>query len=133
MKVLSQIVLFASIMVFSNQIIGQATINSPIKNVSAHDAQSALKDKDIIILDIRTAGEFKASHIKGAINIDFYNPKFAENIKKLDRNQKYFVYCRSGNRTGQSMRLFTSLGFKKIVHLYRGINDWNASGYSMVK
>jgi phage shock protein E len=131
MKVLTQIILFASAMIFSNQIIGQTSSTSPIQNVSAVEAQKILQDKDIVILDIRTPREYDASHIKGAININFYDRSFADNLKKLDRNKKYFVYCRSGNRTGQSMRLFSSLGFKDVVHLYRGIIDWNANGYPM--
>lgn len=131
MKALTQIIFFVSVMIFSNQIIGQASTTSPIQNVSATEAQKVLKEKDIVVLDIRTPREYNASHIKGAININFYDPSFADNLKKLDRNKKYFVYCRSGNRTGQSMRLFTSLGFKNIVHMYRGINEWNANGYPL--
>ena len=134
MKLLSQILIVATITFFSTQTFGQAAINtSAIKNVSAHQAQEVINMKDIVILDIRTPGEYNTSRIEGAININFYDTSFAENLKNLDKNKTYFVYCRSGNRTGQSMRLFSSLGFKDIYHLQRGIVDWTASGYKMTK
>jgi rhodanese-related sulfurtransferase len=134
MKLLSQLLFIASITFFNSQAFGQASYNTgAIKNVSAHQAQEILKIDDIIILDIRTPGEYNNSRINGAININFYDTSFAENLQKLDKNKTYFVYCRSGNRTGQSMRLFSSLGFKDIYHLNRGIVDWTGSGYKMIK
>jgi phage shock protein E len=32
------------------------------------------KDKKLVVLDVRTADEFKDGHIKGAINIDIKQP-----------------------------------------------------------
>jgi len=116
-----------------NQIQAQMAFNPPVKNISAHQAQDILKNGEIVILDIRTPMEFNASRIEGAINIDFYERSFAQNLNKLDKNKTYFVYCRSGNRTGQSMPLFEKLGFKNIIHLQRGIVDWTGSGYTMKK
>lgn len=134
MKSLVKIFSIAAIMILGNQLGAQATFaNAPIKNVSADEAQQVIKQKDIVILDIRTPQEYNASRIKGAININFYDRNFANNLNKLDKNKTYFVYCRSGNRTGQSMRLFDQLGFKKIYHLQRGIVDWTRSGYIMTK
>ena len=134
MKVLTQILFFASLFVISGQVLAQATIDEAVvKNISAHEAQKVLQKEGIILLDIRTPQEFNASKIEGAINIDFYNRAFAENLNKLDKKETYFVYCRSGNRTGQSMRIFKSLGFTDIYHLHRGIVDWKGSGYTMTR
>lgn len=134
MKRIFLLAIFATIMIGPKEIMSQMAFNNnPVKNVSADEAQLILKNKDIVILDIRTPMEYKTSRIEGAINIDFYQASFINNLKKLDKNKSYFVYCRSGNRTGQSMRVFTSLGFKDIVHLQRGIVDWTASGYKMIK
>jgi rhodanese-related sulfurtransferase len=133
MKKLLSIAFLSILTLGSIQIKAQMAETSPIQNVSAHEAKEILKNGDYVLLDIRTPGEFQASRIEGAINIDFYNRGFIDNLNKLDKEQAYFVYCRSGNRTGQSMRVFQALGFKNIVHLQRGIVDWTASGYSMVR
>jgi rhodanese-related sulfurtransferase len=134
MKRIFLFAILAMIMIGPKQIMGQMAFNSsPVKNVSADEAQLILKNKDIVILDIRTPMEYNTSRIEGAINIDFYESSFINNLNNLDKNKRYFVYCRSGNRTGQSMRIFTSLGFKDIVHLQRGIVEWTANGYEMIK
>jgi len=134
MKKLLSLIPVLILMFFSiNQIGAQMSNTSPIKNVEAHEAKKVVDSGKYFILDIRTPGEFNQSHIEGAINIDFYKKSFMDNLSELDRDKAYFLYCRSGNRTGQSLRLFKSLGFKNIVHLQRGIVDWTMSGYEMVK
>lgn len=82
------------------------------------------------LIDIRTPREYQMGHIDGAINVNFYSPLFKESIKKkildgkLDTNRTLFIYCRSGSRSNRSLAIFKSLGFKKIIHLVYGINDW---------
>ena len=72
--------------------------------------------KDIVI-DVRTPQEFAEGHTKSAINIDFRDAKFKEEIVKLDKNETYKLYCRSGNRSGQALKLMTELGFKNMQNL----------------
>lgn len=70
-----------------------------------------------IILDVRTPQEFTTSHTKTAINIDFKNQNFREEIQKLDKNKNYKLYCRSGNRSAQALELMKELGFKNLENL----------------
>lgn len=74
-----------------------------------------------ILLDVRTPSEFAAGHIDKAVNIDFEDPSFAANIERLDTAKTYFVYCRSGNRSGQAVSVMTSKGFKNIYELDGGL------------
>jgi rhodanese-related sulfurtransferase len=46
------------------------------------------QDKQLIVLDVRTAEEFKDGHIKGAINIDIRQPDAFAKIDKLNKNAK---------------------------------------------
>lgn len=73
------------------------------------------------LLDVRTPSEFLAGHIDKAVNIDFENQTFLSEIKKLDINKTYFVYCRSGNRSGQAISLMKANGIKNIYELQGGI------------
>ncbi|MGZ3796223.1 MAG: rhodanese-like domain-containing protein [Pseudobdellovibrionaceae bacterium] len=70
-----------------------------------------------IILDVRTVEEYQSAHIKGARNIDFYSGNFKELLSKLDKNKNYVLYCRSGNRSGQSCHLMKQLGFSNVENL----------------
>ena len=50
------------------------------------------KDAKLVVLDVRTADEFKEGHIKGAINIDIRREDAFARIDKLNRNVPYIVY-----------------------------------------
>ena len=79
------------------------------------------KHPEMTVLDIRTPGEFNEKHIKGALNIDFSAPEFADKLNRVEKNRPVLLYCRSGNRSGKSLAAFQKLGFKKIYHLNNGI------------
>lgn len=70
-----------------------------------------------IIVDVRTPEEFADNHLKEAINLDFRDQSFETKIKALNKDQPYFLYCRSGNRSGQAEKLMKSLGFKSVENL----------------
>lgn len=90
-------------------------------------------DSRFVILDIRTPREFKAGHLPNSIMIDFYSNAFLDKIKQLDKTKTYLVYCRSGNRSGRSMRLFKKLSFQKVYHMNSGIIGWNSEDLPIVK
>lgn len=80
--------------------------------------------ENIIVLDVRTPVETSQGKIDGAIEVDVKAPSFEENIKKLDRNIPYAVYCRSGRRSKIAMNLMKSLGFKEVYDLDKGYISW---------
>ena len=82
-------------------------------------------DENAIILDVRTPEEFETSRIPNSKNIDFYNPQnFIQEIEKLDKDNGYYVYCRTGVRSANSCQLMNELGFKKVYNLLGGIVEW---------
>ena len=105
--------------------------------LSAREFKSMLDQRrshpDLVILDIRTPGEFAAGHIAGAINVDYYGRDFVDRLKTLDRNKEYLIYCRSGNRTGKSLPIFADLGFDRIWHLDRGLIGWVKAQFPLVQ
>jgi rhodanese-related sulfurtransferase len=91
-----------------------------------------LHDTDeFVLLDIRTPDEVEASHISGAINIDYYADSFREELSSLDRDRIYLIYCRTGNRTGRAYTLMEELGFEKVYDMEGGISQWIAGGYAI--
>ncbi len=64
-----------------------------------------LNEKNSNIIDIRDSSKYNLGHIKGAMNI-FYYDLLNNHQKYLDRNKKYFLYCDYGNTSKiVSMRL----------------------------
>lgn len=76
---------------------------------------------DAILLDVRTEEEFASGHIDTATNIDFQGQSFDSEIAKLDTTKPYFVYCRSGNRSGQAVAAMKARGFTDIYELDGGL------------
>ena len=63
------------------------------------------------VIDVRTADEWATGHLDGAVNIDIQGPDFASKIDALDHSANYVVYCRSGNRAGQAIKIMEAAGF----------------------
>ena len=82
----------------------------------------------LVILDIRTADEYAAGHIPGAINIDYYSPDFESKLRELDPTVPYVMYCQSGNRSAKALPLMDSIGFQEVYELDGGISAWAAAG-----
>ncbi|MDV7140907.1 rhodanese-like domain-containing protein [Maribacter sp. TH_r10] len=82
-------------------------------------------DDNAFILDVRTPAEFQQGFIPEATNIDIYlGQKFVEEVEKLDKTKNYYVYCRSGARSGQACNIMNSLGIEKAYNLQGGIMAW---------
>ena len=76
-----------------------------------------------LLLDVRTSDEFKSGSLKGAKNINFLSSGFRTEVQKLDKGKTYFVYCRSGNRSGQACSIMEQLGYT-AYNLSGGIGAW---------
>jgi rhodanese-related sulfurtransferase len=88
---------------------------------------------EFVIIDVRTPEEFAEGHIENAINIDFYSATFRDDLDKLDKDQTYLIYCRSGRRSGLSIPMMKELGFMEVYHLLGGIVRWIAEGFATTR
>ena len=79
----------------------------------------------MIVLDIRTPGEFSKGHLRGATNVDFTARDFADRVAALNRDQTYLLYCATGGRSARCLAIFEKLQFKSILHLEDGIAPGN--------
>jgi rhodanese-related sulfurtransferase len=115
----------------------ETTTGLILKDISVTEAhtmvQNNLGKTDFVILDVRTPPEFADGHIEGAIMIDFNAGNFRDEAEKLDKNKRYLVYCRTGNRSGQAAKIVNELGFKEVYNMDGGFSDWVAAGYPSVR
>ncbi|WP_373071803.1 rhodanese-like domain-containing protein [Zeaxanthinibacter enoshimensis] len=83
------------------------------------------EDDNAVILDVRTEEEVEEGYIPNSINIDIYKgQEFINELDKLDKSKNYYVYCRSGNRSGQACALMNNMGFQEAYNLLGGFNEW---------
>lgn len=85
------------------------------------------------IIDVRTPQEFSEGHIEGAVNINFFDDTFLEQISKYKKDEPVFIYCKSGNRSGQASKKISDLGFKQIFDLEGGILSWVKNNNEVIK
>lgn len=110
---------------------GLGTNLSPAKADSLIQAHKS--DSSFLLLDVRTPEEYAMGHIAQARLVDFYAPDFQARISALPRQAPVFLYCRSGNRSGQALQMMQSLGFTNVRHLAGGINLWQAEARPLVR
>lgn len=84
------------------------------------------KSEKAVILDVRKPEECAEGVIPNAIEVDILNPDhFMSKIEKLDKDKDYFIYCRSGNRSGQACNIMEQMGFSSTHNLLGGMLEWN--------
>ena len=121
------IALIGSILLLAGCSSSSSAVDLGVKEFSAKVAEAG-----VITLDVRTPGEFMGGFIQGAQNIDFQSGNFENEIATLDKNATYAVYCRSGNRSGQAVRVMHDAGFHNVYNLNGGVIDWTNAGLPLV-
>ena len=83
------------------------------------------EDNNSVVLDVRTQEEVDLGMIPNSIHIDIYKGQgFLDEIQKLDKTKNYYVYCKSGGRSGQACAVMNQLGFENAYNLVGGITQW---------
>lgn len=96
-------------------------------------SKGLMADTVAVLLDVRTPDEFKAGHIKGALELDWLNAeKFASGLAKLSKEPVYYIYCRSGKRSAAAAAKMRAEGYR-VVDLRGGFLGWQKAGYPVEK
>ena len=98
------------------------------RNIDVAGFEKLRAERSNVVLDVRTAKEFEAGHVPGAVNIDVNSADFQEKVAKLDRNKTYLVHCAAGGRSVKACGKLDQLGFPKLYKLEGGFNAWQKAG-----
>jgi rhodanese-related sulfurtransferase len=101
-------------------------------DLGVSEFSTKVAEAGVITLDVRTPIEFAEGHIEGARLIDFHSGNFENEIAALDKNATYAVYCRSGNRSGQAVKVMQDAGFTNVFNMNGGVIDWANAGLPLV-
>ena len=95
--------------------------------ISMKEFKSGILDSDTIVLDVRTEEEFYGplGHIEGAmlIPIDDLENRLSE-LNSV-KNEKIYVVCRTGGRSGRGKDFLNSNGFT-AVNVDGGMVAWRS-------
>ena len=103
-----------------------------VNNLSVKAFADALAPETSII-DVRTAEEFAAGHLRGAANIDWYQAGFVESVKAAyGKEHALYVYCRSGRRSASAAAKLAKEGYT-VYNLEGGYLAWTEAGREVTK
>ncbi len=106
----------------------------PKHNMVPAEAAALLKTQPgVVVLDVRTPGEYQSGHLANALNVDFRSPDFAQKLARLDKSKTYLVHCAVGGRSSRTIPKLDSLGIKRVVHLDGGLDAWQKANLPVVK
>ncbi len=88
---------------------------------------------DIQLIDVRTPKEYTDAHIKNAVNINFFDDDFFDQMSKFDKDKEIYIYCRSGSRSGRAASKLKEQGFTKIYDLKGGFINWSKNDLEIIK
>ena len=101
---------------------------SNFKDANVKDFAELIKEPDVVLLDVRTAGEFAEGHIEGALSIDQAQSDFIDKVQTaIPAGKKIAVYCRSGRRSANAAGRLAAEGYE-CVNLKGGILAWKEAG-----
>ncbi|MEN8929204.1 MAG: rhodanese-like domain-containing protein [Flavobacteriales bacterium] len=101
-------------------------------DVSVNEFKSLINDNSIV-LDVRRPVEFKAGHLKNAININYFDDDFLAQVIKLDKSKTLLIHCASGGRSAGAMSKLSGRGFEAMYNMLGGINAWENAKFEVVK
>lgn len=113
-------------------LISACSTGSDAAKVDAASFLEKVNTAGVVTIDVRTPAEFAEGHLPNAVNIDFQSGNFEDEIRALDKDVTYAVYCRSGSRSKQATAVMADLGFTSIYDLDGGLADLQAAGAQIV-
>lgn len=87
-------------------------------DISPEEFKNKLEKDRGVIIDVRTHGEYSEGHLKETdLQHDYLNGEFQQQLGSLDREKTYYLYCRSGNRSGKAARIMKMQGFENVYNV----------------
>lgn len=112
-----------------------------VREISVDEFDEMIENHDdLLIVDVREAGEFQRGHIPGALLLPHgLLEGTVDDTRRLQLEQlfggyqKTFVLCsRDGSRSAVAARALQQIGFEKVYSLAGGIDRWQAQGFALV-
>ena len=89
--------------------VAENVLKGLVKQFHAEDLPEICECNDIVMLDVRSRGEYASGHFSRAVNIPL--DELRERLDYLNRDVPVYVNCRSGTRSYIACRILSAHGF----------------------
>jgi phage shock protein E len=106
-----------------------------VRSVSPDEITQGLSiGKTPLILDVRTAEEFKSGHVPGAILVPVDElPDRLDILREIKKEREIVVYCESGTRAQKAAQILIDSDFEAVGHLEGDMAAWREKGLPIEK
>lgn len=102
-------------------LVGLNLLQGRYKEVKVSEVRE-LVENDAFIIDAREKREYKAGHLKNAINIPL--SEFRQRLEEIPTDRPVYIHCRSGQRSYNMVMALQNLGYDNVYNIagsYLGI------------
>ncbi|GAB5418881.1 MAG: hypothetical protein Crog4KO_01380 [Crocinitomicaceae bacterium] len=92
--------------------------------VDKTEFQSLMEQEGSQLVDVRTPREVENGKIGDAVNLNFHDADFKDQLAGLDKSQPVLIYCASGGRSAKAVAMMKQMGFSEIHELEGGYRAW---------
>jgi len=100
--------------------VAQACAQNGAENtrINAEKFQEKVNETPGVIIDVRTQKEYNEGHLADVnYQLNLLNGDFEASLDSLDKEKTYYLYCRTGNRSGQATELMKKNGFENVYNI----------------
>ena len=119
----------AAVAVFFVTLASAVVCNAATPTISQEDLLKKIESGEApLILDVRTAGEYRSGHVPQAINIP--HSELASRLAELAgaKDREVVTYCERGPRAGFAESVLQEAGFSAVRHLVGDMYAWRRRG-----
>ena len=97
------------------------------------EAVRLINSLDAVVVDVRSAGDYKKGHILHAVNVPLAGIESRVNEITKDHERHIVCYCAIGSSAPQACTKLNKLGYSNAVALKGGLNAWQAAGLPVTR
>jgi len=104
-----------------------------IDTLPAEQLETFVSSNDAVVIDVRTAEEYAAGHVAGALNVPHERIVAEPALLDAYRDRNVVLYCRSGRRVGLAAEALEQAGFDRLYHLEGDMIGWQQRQQPLVQ
>jgi len=99
-------------------------------DLTVSEFKEKLESEPGLVIDVRTEEEYNNGNLALTdYQFNFLNGEFENHLDQMDKDKTYYLYCRTGNRSGQAAKLMKEHGFNKVYNV-GGFEDLVNGGFA---
>jgi phage shock protein E len=99
----------------------------PVQRLTPEQFNEMRQETPGIVVDVRTPMEFAGGALADVVAADYNGGEFEQVFSSWDKSETYYLYCRSGGRSGASAEIMAMNGFENVFNI-GGYEELKAGG-----